>query len=451
MLPDGMLSPSKKKAMKPLYPSPCKKPSTQANLFNYLNSSPKRKTVEDAFTSMTLSPSKTPSPATTPQKAQSTLENYVTPSKRVRKQIPHSPSCDVNAKRNELVWPPPHVVLNTEAFIKKLYEDPRDFPTTYKFLVESLQDEKLLFSVVKTIDSCMSKDFAPSADMIWYLVKNILSRSSDTRLISLTYSLLNRIIERYPKQCIGMNITSEHVQKYFFQDLKDGSDKKSSKKTKHCSKLASSFLLSVIAVELKETALKSKQRRLSKHFSADFNIHHVKYVMPQLKRCLENHTATSSPCGTGDRHDMPEEAGICGLELFQNILKLIMVVSLNKENVAIKLADQLMYLYIDLPNLQQRVLLLQSVTSHYVRQHLTRVLLMNYCSLLSEARLHGHDLPLCVRKILLQDFYRQPPSELLHLINVLCLNSKVSQFYLFLGKRSNFNAMVNCILQCFKR
>jgi hypothetical protein len=410
MLPEGIPTPLKNEAMKTIsYPSPCKEPSTKKNLQQYLKSSPKPNHMEDMLNKMTLSPSKTPSPKTTPQKTQSSLDHWVTPTKRMRvKQTPVSPSRDVNAKRNELIWPPPHVLLNTEEFIKRLYKNPRDYPTTYKNIIESLQDEEFLFSVVKTIDSFMSRNFAPSSEMIWYLVNHILARSSNSWLISLTYSLLNDIIEKYPTKCIGMNVTSADVRKYFFHN-KVGSDKKSSK-TKPYSKLALSFLLSVLAVELKATALKSKQRRLSKQFSADFDVQHVRDVIPCLKKCLNNHTATPNSCCIGEGRDLAEETGICGLELFQNLLKLFMIVSLNKENAAIRLADQLMYLYIDLPNLQQRVLLLQSVTSHHVRQHLIKVLLMNYCSLLPEA-LTGHNLPLCVRKILMQDFYRQPPSK----------------------------------------
>ena len=410
MLPEGMLSPPKNKAINTLYQSPCKQPALkQINLFKYVNSPPKCNDTENVFHNFTLSPSKTPSPKTTPQKAQLTLEKWVTPTKRMRKLTLSSPSYDVNAKRNELVWPPQHVVLNSEQYIGTLYKNLRDFPITYKYLVESVEDEKLFFSVVKSIDSCMSKDFAPSSEMIWYLVENILLKSSNARLVSLAYSLLNDIIEKYPTKCIGMNITSEDIWKHFFKD-KVGNYKKISKTTQLWSKLALSFLLSVLSVELKATALKSKQRRLSKHFSADFDIHHVKHVIPCLKKCLENHTAAPNSCRIGDKQDMPEEASICGLELCQNLLKLFMIVSVNKEDVAIRLADHLMYLYIDLANLQQRVLLLQSVTSHHIRQQLITVLLMNYCSVLPAA-LHGHNLPLCVRKILLQDFKRQPPKR----------------------------------------
>ena len=410
MLPEGMLSPPTNKAINPLYQSPCKQlPVKQINVLKYVSSPPKSNNTENAFHNLKLSPSKTPSPKTTPPKAQSTLEKWVTPTKRMRKLTLSSPSHDVNAKRNELVWPPQHVVLNSEQYIRRLYKDVRDFPITYKYLIESVADEKLFFSVVKTINSCMSKDFAPSSKMIWYLVKNILLKSSNARLVSLTYSLLNDIIEKYPTKCIDMNIISEDIWKHFPKD-EVGNYKKISKTTQLCSKLALSFLLSVLSVELKKTALKSKQRRQSKHFSADFDIHHVKHVIPHLKKCLENHTATPNSCGIGDKQEMPEETGICGLELCQNLLKLFMIVSVNKEVVAVRLADHLMYLYIELPNLQQRVLLLQSVMSHCIRQHLITVLLMNYCSLLPEA-LNGHNLPLCVRKIFLQDFYRQPPSK----------------------------------------
>ena len=410
MLPEGMFSPSKNKTIDTLYQSPCKQPPLkQINLFKYVNSPPKCNNTENAFHNLTLSPSKTPSPKTTPQKAQSTLEKWVTPTKRMRELTLSSPSYDVNSKRNELVWPPQHVVLNSEQYIGRLYKNLRDFPITYKYLVESVEDEKLFFSVVKTIDSCMSKDFAPSSEMIWYLVKHILLKSSNARLVSLTYSLLNDIIEKYPTKCIGMNITSEDMWNHFFKD-KVCNYKRISKTTQLRSKLALSFLLSVLSVELKATALKSKQRRPSKHFSADFGIHHVNHVISHLKKCLEDHTAAPNSCGIGDKQDMPEETSICGLELCQNVLKLFMIVSVNKEDVAVRLADHLMYLYIDLPNLHQRVLLLQSVTSHCIRQHLTAVLLMNYCSPLPEA-LNGHNLPLCVRKILLQDFYRQPPKR----------------------------------------
>ncbi|CAB4008419.1 Hypothetical predicted protein [Paramuricea clavata] len=353
-----------------------------------------------------LTPQKT---QLTPQKTQSTLEYWVTPTKKMRKQIPTTPIRDVTAKRNELVWPPQHVILETDKFITRLYEKPREFPRNYKDIVESLQDEELPITIVKTILSFMSRDFAPSPEIIWYLVNNILSSSSNSWLISLTYSLLNDIIEKYPTKCIGMNITLEHVRKHFFQD-KVSNDKKSLK-AKCCNKLALSFLLSVLSVELKATALKSKQRRLTKYFSADFDVRHVRDVIPHLKKCLENHTATPSSCGIGERRDLVEETSICGLELFQNLLKLFIIVSVNKENSALRLADELLYLYIDLPNLQQRVLLLQSVTSHHVRKHLIDTILMNYYSLLPTA-LKGHNIQfLCVRKIVFQDFYREPPKR----------------------------------------
>jgi hypothetical protein len=326
----------------------------------------------------------------------------------MRKQIPTTPIRDVTAKRNELVWPPQHVILETDKFIKRLYEKPREFPRNYKDIVESLQDEELPITIVKTIRSFMSRDFAPSPEIIWYLVNNILSSSSNSWLISLTYSLLNDIIEKYPTKCIGMNITLEHVRKHFFQD-KVSNDKKSSK-AKCCNKLALSFLLSVLSVELKATALKSKQRRLTKYFSADFDVRHVRDVIPHLKKCLENHTATPNSCGIGERRDLVEETSICGLELFQNLLKLFIIVSVNKENATHRFANELLSLYIELPNLQQRVLLLQSVTSHHARKHLINMILMNYCSLLPTA-LKGHNIFLCVRKIVFQDFYREPPSK----------------------------------------
>ena len=404
---EGVASPPKK-MKRTGYSSPCKTPSTQKNLLQYIKSSPKQNILEDVFGKMSLSPSKTPSPKTTPQKNQATLKQWVTPTKIKQNQPPFTPSCNVSAKRNELVWPPQHVMLNKDEFIKRLYKNPREFPTTYEYVLESLQDEDFFVSVVKTICSFMSSDFSPSTEIIWYLIENILSSNASSMPINLTYTLLQDILERYPTKCVGLKITWNHVKTYLMAEQPE--DVKKSQVT-CCKRSVQSFLLSVLAVEVKTRALKSKQTQLTKHFSLDFDFRHANEVIQCLKKSLANPSAPNSCSGIGkDSQDLPEEISISELELFQNILKLFMIVSLNKENAAIRLADELMYLYIELPNLEQRVLLLQSVMSHQVRQHLIKVLLMNYCSLLPEA-LEGHDLPLSMQKILLQDFYRVPPSK----------------------------------------
>ena len=392
--------------MKTVYLSPDKSSPTQKNLLQYLTL-PQHTHFEDTHNKI-ASPSKTQSPQTTPQKTQQTLQQWVTPTKKIRAQVADIP-INVNAKRNELIWPPQHAILNTEEFITRLYaKSARDFPNTYRCLIDSLQEEDLLISVVKTIDSHMSRESPPPADLIWFLVNIMSSSSSNSWLISSVYSLLNEIIENYPTKCIEMKVTWENITKHF-PSIKNGNDSKSLK-TKTHSKLALSFLLSVLSVEVKATALKSRQTRLTKPFSADFHVRHMKDVIPHLKKCLESHTELPNACNMGDERNIWEETGICGLQLFQNLLKLFMIVSLNKENATTRLGDELLYLYIDLPNLQQRVLLLQSLMSHRVRQHLIRCLLMNYCSPLPEA-LGGHDIPLSIRKIVLQDFYRKPPSK----------------------------------------
>ena len=399
-----------------MYQSPGKSSPTQKNLQHYLTSS-QHNHVKGTLNKIT-SPSKTPSPKTTPQKTQLSLSEWVTPTKKIRTQVPPDAPINVNrtqvsdtlinvnAKRNELVWPPQHTILNTEQFITKLYKKKSacEFPITYKCLLDSLQEEDLFISVVQALDSLMNRDFSPPADLIWFLVDIISSSRSDPWLISSTYSMLNDIIEKYPTKCIEMKVTWENIRKHF-----PGNGGKSLK-VKVCSKLALSFLLSVLSVEVKATALKSRWTRLTKHFSADFHARHVKDVIPHLKKCLESHTELPNACSMGDEGNIWEETSICGLQLFQNLLKLFMIVSLNKEDAAIRLGDELVCLYIDLPNLQQRVLLLQSLMSLQVRQHLIRLLLMNCCVPLPEA-LPGHDIPLSIRKIILQDFYREPPSK----------------------------------------
>ena len=374
-------SPAKDKQIKSVNPSPCKTPKKQKNLMEYLKSSPKRSYLEDDLGKMKLSP--TMSPETTPSKMQSTLEHWATPTKRMRvKENTVTPSTDISSRRNELVWPPHHILLGNEEFIKRLYKNTWDFPTSYRYLIESLQDEELHVLVIKSCESLMSNDYAPPCEVIRNLIGIMSSKKSTSWLESMAYSLLNDILERYPTKCVAIQVTWEDIEKYFND-------------TRCCSQLAFGFLLSVLSVELKAGALKSKQRRLSKHFSADFHMQHVKDVISCLKGCLENDSTMTAI-----------------LEILQNFLKLFMIVSLNKSYVAVRLANELSSLYIELPNLEQRVLLLRSMQSHLVRTHLINILLMNYCELPVAFKLPD-ELQLCMKKILLQDFNRKPPSKCL--------------------------------------
>ncbi|XP_028391247.1 uncharacterized protein LOC114516078 [Dendronephthya gigantea] len=380
-LPKGIGSPAKNKTVKSASPSPCKvSEKKQKNLLEYLKSSPKRCCLKDEFDKMKLSP--TMSLETTPTKTQSTLEHWATPTKRMRvmEEPAVTPSTDISSRRNELVWPPRHVLLGNEDFIKRLYKSSRDFPTSYQYLIESLQDEELHFLMIRSCENVMSNDYAPPCVVIRNLIGIMASKKSTSGLVSMAYSLLNDILERYPTKCVAIHVTWEDIEKY----LND---------TRPCSRLAFGYLLSVLSVELKAGALKSKQRRLSKHFSADFNIQRVKDVISCLKKCLQNHTGRAE-----------------FLEILQNFLKLFMIVSLNKGYVAVRLADELLGLYIGLPNLEQRVLLLRSMQSHLVREHLISILLVNYCELPKAFKLTD-ELQLCMKKILLQDFNRKPPKR----------------------------------------
>lgn len=394
-----------------------KTPPKQRNLIQYLTTPPKldRKTsnCKETLSKHGKMPSKGHSlegihEKMTCSSTQSSIDHWVTPTKKDHvKEVPVSPSCNVHSQRNELIWPPQHVLLNTNEFIERLYKDSREFPTTFMYMLESIKDEELLDSYLSAINTFMSRNWAPSPEIILYLLNIIFSHRSSPRHVCMIYGLLNEIILKYPKKCIALNVSMRDVRKYFFNEAVDANTKIAIP----FSKLGLSFLLSVLSVELKATALK-KQNRLTKNYSADFNVKHARDAIPHLKKCLTDHTAISGACSAEDHDVLPEEIGYCGLELLQNLLKLYMVVSLDKEYSAVRLADVLMDLYIELPSLEQRVLLLQSVKSHFVRQHLCKVLLMNYCSLLPEA-LKGYDQELSMKKILFQDFCRKPPSKYL--------------------------------------
>ena len=320
-------------------------------------------------------------------------------------------------KRNEVVWPPTHVTINPTEFVSKLFKVPRLFCVTYNDLIEGLLDEQFFYQVVRTIQCFMSTRMAPSCNLIWYLVDNVLLNSCKRSLSSATYCLLNEIHARFPARCLAMRVRWTNMEKLtgrltsFFASGSESQFLNAG--------LASVFILNVLSSEVKSTALKTKPTRIKKNFSADFNSHNMKEIVAGIKVCLSNHTNTCrngncpiarpSDC-TKERPSSSPNVGICSLELFQNLLKLVIISSSNKEAVAIRTADELSCIYISLTNLQARILLLRTLKSHLIRSYLIKVLLMNYCSPHPDA-LKGNDVPFTARKIVLQDFCRFPPKR----------------------------------------
>lgn len=251
----------------------------------------------------------------------------------------------------------------------------------------------------------MSSSAAPSSDLIWFLVKDVLLNSCQRRLTFATYSLLSEIHARFPACCIAMRIDWESI-KGFTERLTSLFSSGTKLQFLNAS-LAFLFIISVLSSEVKFTALKTKPTRLARHFSSDFGYRNMREIIAGIKVCLSNHRDT---CGyrKSDVKSLSVNFGFCSLELFQNLLKFDIVLSCYKQQVAQTIADELMSLYMDLPSLEARILLLQTLKSHLIRRYLIEVLLMNYCREGDEA-FHGNEMHMGARKILKQDFLRCPP------------------------------------------
>ena len=104
-----------------------------------------------------------------------------------------------------------------------------------------------------------------------------------------------------------------------------------------------------------------------------------------------------------------------------------MVSSTNKQYVSIRIADELMYLYMDLPTLDARVQLLRTLKSHLIRRLLIEVLLMNYCALGPEA-LQSTDIPMSIRKFVLPDFHRCPQQRSEGIKNQYAMPEEVEEY-----------------------
>lgn len=359
---------------------------------------------------------------TTPTKGshlltQSSIKTWLTPIKKSPRAAPavDIDSKHVTTKRNEVVWPPIHVTIDSIDFISRLYKRSRTFPSCYVDIIEGLQDELFLFQVVQSIQSLTNSCAAPSSDLIWFLVKDVLLNSCQRRLSFATYSLLSEIHARFPARCIAMRVdwgSIKCVTERLTSLFNGGTELQFLNAS-----LALLFIISILSSEVKFTALKTKTTRLARHFSSNFDYRNMREIIAGIKVCLNNHRYM---CGyrkseVGNHLDptkldksLSANYGFCSLELFQNLLKFDIVLSRYKQQVAQTIADELMSLYMDLPSLEARILLLQTLKSHLIRRYLIEVLLMNYCQLGDEA-LHGNEIHMGARKILKQDFLRCPP------------------------------------------
>ena len=294
------------------------------------------KNTETVSTLETVARRQTPSSGgTTPTKGphllmQSSIKTWLTPIKKSPRAA-HVVDIDakhVTTKRNEVVWPPIHVTLDSIDFTLRLYKRSRTFPSCYVDIVEGLQDELLLFQVVRSIQSLTNSCAAPSSDLIWFLVKDVLLNSCQCGLSFATYSLLSEIHARFPARCIAMRVdwgSIEGVTERLTSLFSSGTELQVLNAS-----LALSFIINVLSSEVKFTALKTKTTRLARHFSSDFGYRNMREIIAGIKVCLNNHRCMcgckKSEVGNCLDPTKPDKSlsvnyGFCSLELFQNLLK----------------------------------------------------------------------------------------------------------------------------------
>lgn len=300
--------------------------------------------------------------------------------------------CKVPLKKSELIARGKHEESQSKTFTESQVNT-----------LQALKEENFHKSVLNTLSSFMSHHRKPPPSLLFYLLNNILL-SKQSSCGPECFRILRQIQVLHPvvaMEMIGQKITWEYVSMVVKLSGCAQSHTADSSLKRDAS-MVLSFIVTVMQdeAEKKKCALvKTSAHRL---LSVDRRVSNIRDVIQWIGQSLSHHRAEQLDQSCGH--------SFCPLLLLQRMLLLSLLVSDRPDHSASRIADELVWAYVELPSIKQKTLLLQSVQSHVLKTKLIEVIVSNCCPFDGALEVEGVSR-LGLRQFVLTDFKRFPPAN----------------------------------------
>lgn len=294
--------------------------------------------------------------------------------------------CTVPLKKSELV-------SKQEASLSKTFTE------NQLNSLEALKEENFHKTFLTTVTSFMSPCRKPPPSLLFYLFKNILL-SKQSGYGTECFRILLQIQELHPAQAAQMlrlKITWECVS--MIVKLAGCSQFHTVESFKQNASMALSFLINVMEKEVEKKKFSLVKTNAHQFFSVDRSSGNIHDVVEWIQKATEQHCV--------ERLDQHCGHNFCPLYLLQRMLQLSMLVSQRPEDTAVRLANDLVLAYVELPSVKYKTLLLQSIQSHFLKTKLIEVVMKNCCAIDNES---GAEITTSFGlKYVVFNFKRSPP------------------------------------------
>ena len=265
--------------------------------------------------------------------------------------------------------------------------------------LQALKEENFHKTYLETVTSFMSPRRKPPPSLLFYLFNNILL-SKQSGCGTECFRILLRIQELHPAevaQMLQQKITWEFVS--MIVKLAGCTQSHTVESFKMNASMALSFLVSVMEKEVEKKKVCLVKTSAHRFFSVDRLSGNFHDVVEWVKKATEEHR----------KEQLDQHCGhnFCPLYLLQRMLQLSVLVSQRPEDTAVRLANDLVLAYVELPSIKYKTLLLQSLQSHLLKTKLIEIVVKNCCSIdeeLEEERMTSSGL-----KNVVLNFKRSPP------------------------------------------